>query len=490
MSNFRRLPHFPFRLLTGPAAVALALLFAAPLASQTLTNAFGGLSASSKDPIDIESDVLVVHDKEKYATFKGNVKAVQGTTTLRARELNVYVGGDKLTSETKKESEGQPVASTKVSDAENGSVGNNNNSQTTNKVSDAEDGGVGNNNNSQTTNMLGSSKDPIDIESDLFVVHDKEKYATFKGNVKAVQGTTTLRAGELKVNYVGGDKLAFGTNKEGGGEPVASTKVSDTEGDVARSDNNAQITKIEARGDVVITSEKDQRKNVLKGDRLVIDPKTGEIRFENTRNAAAGGRIRALFMPKVVEGAKSDGAKSSETKPGDATVEDETSSSDKSEVARASDGMPDVQGDGAGSKNDGDITKIEAKGDVVITSERDLTTTGDWALYDVPAQLVTVGGNVVSTQGKNVLKGDRFVIDLKTGESRFDNTGNTAAGGRIRALFMPKGATKAAKSGDVKSNEDDASSSDKPDAAGANNETPADSESPDNMWPPRSETEP
>jgi len=41
-------------------------------------------------------------------------------------------------------------------------------------------------------------------------------------------------------------------------------------------------------------------------------------------------------------------------------------------------------------------------------------------------------------QGKNVLKGDRLVIDLKTGESRFENRGNTAAGGRIRALFMPK----------------------------------------------------
>jgi hypothetical protein len=37
-----------------------------------------------------------------------------------------------------------------------------------------------------------------------------------------------------------------------------------------------------------------------------------------------------------------------------------------------------------------------------------------------------------------VLKGDRLVIDLKTGESRFENTGNTTAGGRIRALFMPR----------------------------------------------------
>ena len=87
-------------------AIIVALLCAAPLAAQSLTNAFGGLTESSSEPIDIESDVLVVHDKEKYATFKGNVKAVQGTTVLRAKELNVhYVGGDKLNPGSKKEGE-------------------------------------------------------------------------------------------------------------------------------------------------------------------------------------------------------------------------------------------------------------------------------------------------------------------------------------------------------------------------------------------------
>ena len=92
-------------------------------------------------------------------------------------------------------------------------------------------------------------------------------------------------------------------------------------------------------------------------------------------------------------------------------------------------------GDGAEAR----ISKIEARGSVVITSEDDQTTTSDWALFDVPSQLVTVGGNVVLSQGQNVLKGDRLVIDLNTGESRFENTGPTAAGGgRIRALFMPK----------------------------------------------------
>src|SRR4029077_7652180 len=79
--------------LLAAGAVALCLLAATPAPAQTMTNTFGGFSKNSNEPIDIESDVLVVHDAQKYATFKGNVKAVQGTTTLRSRELDVhYVG--------------------------------------------------------------------------------------------------------------------------------------------------------------------------------------------------------------------------------------------------------------------------------------------------------------------------------------------------------------------------------------------------------------
>jgi lipopolysaccharide export system protein LptA len=169
------------------------------------------------------------------------------------------------------------------------------------------------------TNSFGgfskSSGEPIDIESDVLVVHDSKKYATFKGNVKAVQGTTTLRAQELDVHYTGG----------GGDSLTAATPVANTAG----------------------------------------------------------------------------------AKPADPATQ---------------------------------ISKIEAKGNVVITSDQDQTTTSDWALYDVPAQTVTVGGNVVLMQDKNMLKGDRLVIDLKTGESRFENTDKTVAGGggRIRALFVPK----------------------------------------------------
>jgi hypothetical protein len=118
------------------------------------------------------------------------------------------------------------------------------------------------------------------------------------------------------------------------------------------------------------------------------------------------------------------------------------------------------------------ITRIYARGDVVINSDQDQTTTGDLADYDVPGQMVTVSGNVVLTQGKNVLKGDRLVIDLKTGESRFDNTGNNAvAGGRIRALFMPKQEAGTAKSGDTTSSGDGKPGEATPEAAGGVSDT-------------------
>ncbi|MGI9404541.1 MAG: LptA/OstA family protein, partial [Hyphomicrobium sp.] len=209
----------------GMTALIFALFVTTPANAQALTNTFGGLSESSNEPIDIESDALVVHDKDRYATFKGNVKAVQGSTTLRASELNVHVGGDKPASGAKKQVARKPAAT---------------------KSSDAKENSAGGDDDAQTGKMIGISEDPMDIESDVLVVHDKEKYATFRGNVKAVQGTSTLSAGELTVNYVGGDEL---------GSASGVTKALSVEGQAGAS--NAQITKIEANGNVVITNKKD-----------------------------------------------------------------------------------------------------------------------------------------------------------------------------------------------------------------------------------------
>src|SRR5215470_1456907 len=107
--------------LKTPLAV-VGVLAASTALAQTMTNSFGGLSKNSGEPINIESDVLVVHDAQKYATFKGNVKAVQGTTTLRSKELDVHYVGSGSDSLTKgPDATGSaPAAATPQGDAQQG----------------------------------------------------------------------------------------------------------------------------------------------------------------------------------------------------------------------------------------------------------------------------------------------------------------------------------------------------------------------------------
>ncbi len=91
-----------------------------------------------------------------------------------------------------------------------------------------------------------------------------------------------------------------------------------------------------------------------------------------------------------------------------------------------------------------DITQIDAKGKVLVQTKDSQTATSDWAIFDVKKQLVTIGGDVVLTQGTNTIKGSRLVIDLKSGLSRFETGGDIAgaSGGqvkeRLRAIFTPK----------------------------------------------------
>ncbi|WP_412064496.1 LptA/OstA family protein [Rhizobium sp. SYY.PMSO] len=49
-----------------------------------------GLALSKDQPIQIESDKLEIHDQESQAVFTGNVKVVQGTTTMQAGKMTVF----------------------------------------------------------------------------------------------------------------------------------------------------------------------------------------------------------------------------------------------------------------------------------------------------------------------------------------------------------------------------------------------------------------
>jgi lipopolysaccharide export system protein LptA len=87
----------------------------------------------------------------------------------------------------------------------------------------------------------------------------------------------------------------------------------------------------------------------------------------------------------------------------------------------------------------GDISIVNARGNVVVTMKADQQRAeSDWAIFDVQKQQITMGDNVELSKGanrENVLRGTKLVIDLASGQTKFDSSGQ--ASGRIKAIFTP-----------------------------------------------------
>lgn len=154
---------------------------------------------------------------------------------------------------------------------------------------------------------------PVKINADTLEVRDKNKVATFTGNVKMVQGDTVMQCKVLVVYY--DNEATPGNIKAAQPGPGG----------------QQQIRKIEAKGNVIVTKKDQtatgdsgifemstntvtlignvaitQNQNILKGERLVTNMTTGVSRVE--------GRVSGLIIPNGNSGApKLPGA--AETKP-------------------------------------------------------------------------------------------------------------------------------------------------------------------------------
>lgn len=127
-----------------------------------------------------------------------------------------------------------------------------------------------------------------------------------------------------------------------------------------------------------------------------------------------------------------------------------------------------------GKKKPGsELVRLEARKEVRVTSKDGQAATGDWADFDAKSNKVTMGGNVVLSRGKNMVRGTRLLIDMATGESKIDTAPqNTVAApsgggwvtkqpaepaaeakGRASAVFFPQ---------DMKEQEEKDKAKDKP----------------------------
>jgi lipopolysaccharide export system protein LptA len=165
---------------------------------------------------------------------------------------------------------------------------------------------------------------PIQIESATLEMRDKKKEATFSGNVKVVQGDTTMTSKTLVVFY--------DSTPAAGSESKTATKSAPPMQSATPGPGGASsIKRLEARGNVVVT-QKDQvvtgetavfdtktnlvtmlggvvltqNKNVLRGDRLMVDMTTGVSRVESD-----SGRVQGLFQSSGQNGSILPGAQPS-----------------------------------------------------------------------------------------------------------------------------------------------------------------------------------
>lgn len=78
------------------------------------------------------------------------------------------------------------------------------------------------------------------------------------------------------------------------------------------------------------------------------------------------------------------------------------------------------------------IRRLEAKGGVVVT-QKDQTVTGQTGVFDMKSNTVTMLGGVVLTKDKNVLRGDRLIVDMTTGVSRVESSGGRGVQGMFQS---------------------------------------------------------
>ena len=133
-------------------------------------------------------------------------------------------------------------------------------------------------------------------------------------------------------------------------------------------------------------------------------------RHSATRNAATHGCRRAHFAP---------------LSQGDTTLKCKTLVVYYEDHARSA----TLKAAEPGPRGQQQISRLEARGGVTV-NQKDQTATGSTGVFDMKTNTVTLSGNVIVTQGQNVLRGERLIVDLTNGVSRVE-------GGRVQGLFLP-----------------------------------------------------
>lgn len=102
---------------------------------------------------------------------------------------------------------------------------------------------------------------------------------------------------------------------------------------------------------------------------------------------------------------------------------------------------PAAGGGGDNGNSCGNMTTLEAKGNVYYASSDGRRVHGDNGFYDAATTTITITGDVTAVDGQNVMRGTKMVYNTQTGEGHVEggDKGPTAKN-RPRGVFYPKDA--------------------------------------------------
>ena len=412
--------------------------------------ALPGLQANSGEPVIVRSAKLDVDDTAKTALFRDNVVARQGEAALEAPELDVLYEGKasadgiapppKAAGANPAEPD-QNATKLKSIKARGGVV-------MTNKGDRAEAATFDYDATAEKVDLGGNvvmtQLPERRVTAEAATLDQKADTALLTGDVVITQGRNVMRAGHVLIDRKAGiAKLktpAVGRQPAGRistlfyqnqaapkpGAATAATKAEATDalgplGTSFKSDLNAPIDVEAATLDVY-----DRKHNAIYTGNVIAKQGEFVVRTELMTAFYTGETGLAAGAPATAAPPKSKGP-----------------------------GTP-----GAGNA---ELKRIEARNGVVVTGRDGQQATGKWADFDVKANTVVMGGDVVVSQGKQIVRapdGMRLVMELATGITRFEPEPGSAAavasatsagGGKTAPQVSGAFSTSVAPSADAKS---------------------------------------
>ena len=362
-----------------------------------------GLNMQSDAPTDITAQRLQIFDDKSLALFTGNVLVLQGGTRLRSEQLQVQYQGSARSGTDAQDNEAESVDPAAMA------------AQTKIVSLRAE----------RNVNVTLENGQKVRSQ---WLVHDESEQTLTMGDNVILTGESGQKTRAKKLVYnlltkkaelTGGVTLAQAGNILKGESLVANmatkTAVLLAKGKVKGIFQPQSGGKTSSKKPKLTTPKTTGTANAFGQNLMTLSSNNGApVHIEAKRLNVDDARNQARFLGEVV------------AKQGAFVMR-----ADQIDISYKGSGFA-MTGQSTSQEAAGGIKLVKARDNILIRTPDGQTSKSEWAEFNPAAQTVTIGGNVFLTQGKNVIKGDKLVIDLKTGQSRIDRTSDK----RIRGLFM------------------------------------------------------